>query len=65
MGNKFAPNYAYLFMAKWEQEALSKYPKQPQFNLRYLDDIFIIGPTEEKILTTSFKFLTPTNPTSL
>ena len=29
-------------MAKWEQEALSKCPKQPQFYSWYLDDIFKI-----------------------
>ena len=65
MGKQFAPNYANLFMAKWEQEALSKCPKQPQFYLRSLDDIFIICPTQENILTTSFIFLTPTIPISL
>ena len=41
MGKKFAPNYANLFIAKWEQEALSKCPKQPQFYLRYLDILMI------------------------
>ena len=27
MGKKFAPNYANLFLAQWEQEALAKCPK--------------------------------------
>jgi len=44
MGKKFAPNYANIFMAKWEKEALSKCLKQPQCYYRYLDDIFIIWP---------------------
>ena len=44
MGKKFAPNYANIFMAKWESEALSKCPKKPQCYFRYLDDIFIIWP---------------------
>ena len=44
MSKIFTPNYAYLVMAKWEQEALSKSPKQPQFYLIYLDDIVIIWP---------------------
>lgn len=42
MGKKFAPNYANIFMANWEKEALSKCAKQPLVYLRYLDDIFII-----------------------
>lgn len=42
MGKKFAPNYANLFLAKWEEDALSKCPKKPLCYLRYLDDIFII-----------------------
>jgi hypothetical protein len=44
MGKKFAPNYANIFMAKWELEALNKCPKKPQCYFRYLDDIFIIWP---------------------
>lgn len=47
MGKKFAPNYANIFMAKWEKEALIKSPKQPQTYFRYLDDIFIIWPYSE------------------
>ena len=42
MGKKFAPNYANIFMAKWESEALIKCPQKPMVYLRYLDDIFII-----------------------
>ena len=42
MGKKFAPNYANIFMADWESEALAKCAKQPLVYLRYLDDIFII-----------------------
>ena len=44
MGKKFAPNYANIFMAKWEKEALKKCPKEPQVYFRFLDDIFIIWP---------------------
>lgn len=29
MGKKFAPNYANIFMAQWEKEALGKCPKNP------------------------------------
>lgn len=42
MGKRFAPNYANIFLAKWESEALKKCPKQPYAYFRYLDDIFII-----------------------
>lgn len=42
MGKKFAPNYANLFLADWEREALEKSPLKPSFYRRYLDDIFII-----------------------
>ncbi len=44
MGKKFAPSYANIFMARWEEIALEKCPKQPECYFRYLDDIFIIWP---------------------
>ena len=40
MGQKYAPNYANIFMAEWERQALNKCPKKPLVYLRYLDDIF-------------------------
>ena len=40
MGKKFAPAYANIFMANWEEEALSKCPIKPLHYLRYLDDIW-------------------------
>lgn len=40
MGKKFAPAYANIFMANWEEGALSKCPKKPLHFLRYLDDIW-------------------------
>jgi hypothetical protein len=40
MGKRFAPNYANLFMAEWEKQALRKCNKLPLIYLRYLDDIF-------------------------
>ena len=42
MGKKFAPNYANLFMARWEEGALAKASKKPGFYKRFLDDIKII-----------------------
>ena len=40
MGKVFAPNYANIFMADWEEKALSQCNKLPTIYLRYLDDIF-------------------------
>lgn len=40
MGKRFAPAYANIFMANWEEGALAKCPKQPLHYLRYLDDIW-------------------------
>ena len=37
---RFVPNYANLFMAEWEKQALRKCNKLPMIYLRYLDDIF-------------------------
>lgn len=40
MGKKFAPAYANIFMANWEEEALLKCPGKPLHFYRYLDDIW-------------------------
>ncbi len=40
MGKKFAPAYAYIYMADWEQTVFPKCPKVPSLYIRYLDDIF-------------------------
>lgn len=63
MGRKFAPNYANLFMAQWEKEALSKCPLQPDCYLRFLDDIFIIWPHSEPDFWTFFNILNNHHPT--
>lgn len=49
MGKRFAPSYANMFMADWEEQALAKCPIQPLHYLRYLDDIFgvWVGSREE------------------
>lgn len=57
MGKKFAPNYANIFMAKWEKEALDKCDKKPLLYLRYLDDIFIIWTHTEEDFKSFFKTL--------
>ena len=40
MGKKFAPAYANIFMADWEEKALEKCSRKPLIYLRYLDDIW-------------------------
>lgn len=40
MGKKFAPSYANIFMAEWEEGALASCPLKPLHYYRYLDDIF-------------------------
>lgn len=40
MGKRFAPAYANIFMANWEEEVFVKCQKKPLYYLRYLDDIW-------------------------
>lgn len=40
MGKRFAPSYANIFMAKWEEAALAAWPNKPLHYYRYLDDIW-------------------------
>jgi len=40
MGKKFAPAYANIYMAAWEQTVFPKCPQVPILYMRYLDDIF-------------------------
>lgn len=40
MGKKFAPSYANIFMAAWEESALASSPLKPQAYFRFLDDIW-------------------------
>lgn len=42
MGKKFAPSYANIFMAKWEESALDTAALKPLHYFRFLDDIYII-----------------------
>ena len=42
MGKKFAPNYAILFLAEWEEKALEKCVLKPSVYWRFVDDIFMI-----------------------
>lgn len=40
MGKKFAPSYANIFMAYWEESALTSATKKPYAYYRFLDDIW-------------------------
>lgn len=44
MGKRFAPSYANLFMANWEEEVLAKCKLKPLHYFRYLDDIWGVWP---------------------
>ena len=51
MGKKFAPNYANLFLAEWEEKALEKCVLKPSVYWRFLDDIFmILGTLQGRLL---------------
>ena len=63
MGKKFAPNYANIFLANWENEALNKSSKLPDCYFRYLDDIFIIWSHSENEFWEFFNVLNNHHPT--
>ena len=42
IGTKFAPPYAILFMADFEEKMLKSFEKKPKIWWRYIDDIFFI-----------------------
>lgn len=44
MGKKFAPAYANIYMAEWEETLFPKCPHLPAVYYRYLDNIFGIWP---------------------
>lgn len=48
MGKKFAPSYANIFMANWEEKVFDKCSKKPLHYLRYLDDLWGIWCYSEK-----------------
>lgn len=57
MGKRFAPSYANIFMADWEEKALQKCPKKPIHYFRYLDDIFGIWTFSEEDFQEFFHIL--------
>ena len=62
MGTKMAPNYASLFMGKFEEDKLNQYHLQPLIWLRFLDDIFLIWEYSEDELLDFIKYLNSAHP---
>ena len=50
IGTKFAPPYAILFMADFEEKMLERLEKKPMIWWRYIDDIFFIWEHGEESL---------------
>lgn len=48
MGKRFAPSYANIFMARWEEGALSSWPIKPLHYFRFLDDIWGVWQDSER-----------------
>lgn len=55
MGKRFAPAYANIYMAEWEEEVIKKCTKLPLIYLRYLDDIWGSGLILKRNLTDSYR----------
>ena len=57
MGKRFSPNFASIYVAEWEEAAISKSNKSPLLYLRYLDDILIIWPHSKEEFWNFFEIL--------
>ena len=57
MGTALAPNYANLFMDRFETKALEDWDKKTLIWLRFIDDIFMIWTHGEEELQKFFKYL--------
>lgn len=62
MGRRFAPSYANIFMALWEEEVLGILPIKPLAYFRYLDDIFLVWPGSKPEFQTAFEILNNHHP---
>ena len=63
MGTATAPNYANLFMDRFETKALANWPLKPLIWLRFIDDIFIIWTHGEDKLDEFITYLNSIHPT--
>ncbi|KAI2647985.1 hypothetical protein H4Q32_026593 [Labeo rohita] len=57
MGKKFAPAYANIYMAQWEETAFSKCSRLPHHYYRYLDDIWGIWDHSQQEFETFLQIL--------
>ena len=58
----YAPNYANLFLAEWEEKALEKCVLKPSVYWRFLDDIFMIWEHSKEEFYKFVKILNTHNP---
>ena len=63
MGTGAAPNYANLFMDRFETRALENYPLKPMLWLGFIHDIFMIWTHGEDHLTNFITYLNNIHPT--
>ena len=63
MGTKFAPPYAILFMADFEESTLSNLEYAPWIWWRYIDDVFFIWEHGEEKLDAFMTYLNSVHPT--
>ena len=62
MGKRFAPSYANIFMAEWEEDIMRRVPIKPDIWKRFLDDCFTIWFGSRESLNEFFNFLNNDNP---
>ena len=62
MGTGVAPNYANLFMDRFETKALEGWDKKPLLWLRFIDDIFMIWTHVSNELDKFIKYLNEIHP---
>ena len=63
MGTAVTPNYANLFMDRFETKALENYPLKPLIWKRFIDDIFLIWTHGEDLLKDFVNYLNQLHPT--
>ena len=63
MGTALAPNYANLFMDRFETNVLANYPLQPLIWKRFIDDNFLIWTQGEDSLKDFVNYLNNLQPT--
>ena len=57
MGTSLAPNYANLFMDRFETKALAGFPLKPLTRKRFIDDCFMVWTHGEESLKTFIEYL--------